>query len=74
MIEDDDALVLAADVHANSLAYLFHNRPPEEHFGPLNRPEAVAAHPLALQLDSFHNWGNGDLVGDVLFQHPKAKK
>jgi len=71
-IQAGDGLVLAADVLANSLYYLFKNRPAGELFGTLNTPEAVAAHPLAKNLDAFKNWGEGDLVGDRLYRHPNA--
>jgi hypothetical protein len=68
---DPDGLVLAADVLANSLAHLFHTRRENELYRALNNPESVACHPLASQLDSFWNWGGGDLVGDALYAHPK---
>jgi len=71
-IQAGDGLVLAADVLANSLYYLFKNRSAGELFGALNTPEAVAAHPLAKNLDAFNNWGEGDLVGDRLYRHPNA--
>lgn len=71
-IRDSDSLVLAADVLANSLNHLFKNRRPSELYSDLNRPEAVAHHPLARSLDAFQNWGTGDLVGDRLYRHPNA--
>ncbi len=71
-IQEGDGLVLAADVLANSLNHLFKNRPRSELYGDLNRPEAVAHHPVAKNLDAFKNWGSGDLVGDRLYRHPKA--
>lgn len=67
-----DGLVLAADVLANSLNYLFKHRPADELFRPLNTPAAVATHPLAKHLDAFNNWGEGDLLGDRLYRHPNA--
>ena len=64
-----DGLVLAADVLANSLAYLYRTRPPTERYRRLNRPEAVKAHPLAQSLDAFNDWGAFD-VSDLLYAHP----
>ncbi|MBR0881214.1 hypothetical protein ABIF65_007757 [Bradyrhizobium japonicum] len=64
-----DGLVLAADVLANSLAYLYRTRPPKERYRRLNRPESVAAHPLALSLDAFNDWGAFD-ASDLLYPHP----
>jgi hypothetical protein len=69
---DSDGLVLAADVLANSLNYLFKSRDTDALYGPLNRMDAVAGHPLAAHLDAFFNWGGGDCVGDGIYQHPKA--
>lgn len=69
---DSDGLVLAADVLANSLNYLFKSRDTDALYGPLNRMDAVAGHPLAAHLDAFLNWGGGDCVGDGIYQHPKA--
>ena len=71
-IAEGDGLVLASDVLANSLYHLFKNRPLSEMYSDLNRPEAVAQHPLAKSLDAFQNWGTGDLVGDRLYRHPQA--
>ncbi len=71
-IQAGDGLVLAADVLANSLYDLFKTRPDNERFSSLNTPAAVAAHPLAKNLDAFSNWGEGDLLGDRLYRHPKA--
>jgi hypothetical protein len=67
---DSDGLVLAADVLANSLYYHFKSRGAEQLYKPLNRPEAVAAHPLGSHLDAFADWGEGDLIGDALYRHP----
>lgn len=69
---DNDPLVVAADVLANSLCHLFHHRSPADLYADLNRPEAVRDHPLAKALDAFWNWGGPDLVGDRLYRHPKA--
>lgn len=69
---DSDGLVLAADVLANSLNYLFKHRDADALYGPLNSIDAVASHPLARHLDAFFNWGCGDFVGDGIYQHPKA--
>jgi hypothetical protein len=69
---DSDGLVLAADVLANSLVYLFKQRRGTEKYARLNRPDAVTDHPLVANLLTFDNWGGGDLVGDVLYRHPKA--
>ncbi|BCG82602.1 hypothetical protein MesoLj113b_61440 [Mesorhizobium sp. 113-3-3] len=69
---DSDGLVLAADVLANSLAYLFKQRIGTEKYTRLNWPDAVTGHPLEENLLTFNNWGDGDLVGDVLYRHPKA--
>jgi len=69
---DDDPLVVAADVIANSLSHLFHQRSSADLYSDLNRPEAVRDHPLADALDSYRNWGGPDLMGDRLYRHPKA--
>lgn len=67
----EDGYVLAADVLANSLNYLFKNRPPEEIYGPLNAPDVIIRHPLVDHLAAFNDWGAGDLIGDRLYRHPK---
>lgn len=69
---DDDPLVIAADVLANSLCHLFHHRGPAELYTDLNRPEAILGHPLAHNLCTFWDWGGPDLVGDRLYRHPQA--
>ena len=71
-VRDEDGFVLAADVLANSLNHLFKNRKDEERYSALNTLEAVSDHPLAEHLDAFNDWGNGDIVGDRLYMHPKA--
>ncbi|WP_010161903.1 hypothetical protein [Sphingomonas sp. PAMC 26617] len=73
IVSDTDPVVVAADVLANSLYHHFRNRGPDELYAELNRPIAVAGHPLAESLDAFCNWGGGDLIGDRMFRHPKAK-
>jgi hypothetical protein len=52
-LPDSDGLVLAADVLANSLNYLFKHRDADALYGPLNCVDAVAGHPLAAHLDAF---------------------
>jgi hypothetical protein len=69
-VGDSDGLVVAADVLANSLNYLFKNRAANELFMPLNDPQAVAAHPLAQSLDAFRNWGEYNFT-DSYYSHPK---
>ncbi|WP_186011073.1 hypothetical protein [Burkholderia gladioli] len=73
-VPDSDGLVLAADVLANSLNYLFKHRDADALYGPLNCKDAVAKHPLAAQLDTFINWGSGDIVGDGIYRHPKGRQ
>jgi hypothetical protein len=73
-VREGDGLVLAADVLANSLNYLFESRTDEQCYRALNTPEAVTAHPLAKHLDAFADWGNGDLIGDRLYRHPKCRE
>jgi hypothetical protein len=68
-----DPFVLAADVIANSLAYLFHTRPPEEKYQPLNTIEAVRRHPLAANFDAFDEW-SFDYTGDGIWSHPKSRQ
>jgi hypothetical protein len=70
---EGDGFVLAADVLANSLNHLFKTRQPGELYSHLNRPAAVARHPLRQNLDAFENWGDGDDIGDSLFRHPKSR-
>jgi hypothetical protein len=70
-VREGDGIVLAADVLANSLNYLFKNRPPEQRFRALNSPESILEHPLAHYLASFDTWGF-DMVGDGLRRHPKC--
>lgn len=67
-----DGLVLAADVLANSLNYHFKNRTTDTLYAPLNCRESIADHPLEEHLDAFMDWGSGDLIGDRMYQHPKA--
>lgn len=64
-----DGLVLAADVLANSLAYLYRTRSAKQRYGRLNVPQAIEAHPLARSLDAFNEWGDFD-VSDLLYPHP----
>jgi hypothetical protein len=71
-VPDSDGLVLAVDVLANSLNYLFKNRDANELYGSLNCRDAIASHPLASHLDAFVDWGSGDCIGDGIYQHPKA--
>jgi len=73
-VGEEDGFVLAADVLANSLNHLFKNRQDVDRYSDLNTPEAVATHPLAKYLDTFNDWGVGDIVGDRLYSHPKAPK
>lgn len=70
---DSDGLVLAADVLANSLNYLFKQRDANALYDPLNCKDAVAEHPLAAYLDAFFNWGDGDCIGDGIYRHPKGR-
>ncbi len=72
-VREGDGLVLAADALANSLYRLFKHRNDEDRYSALNTPEAVAAHPLAKHLDAFLHGGK-DLVGDLLYRHPKSSK
>lgn len=70
---DSDGFVLAADVLANSLNYLFKHRDADALYGPLNCVDAIANHPLAAHLDAFVNWGSGDCIGDGIYRHPKSR-
>ena len=72
-IRDEDGYVLAADVLANSLNHLFRCREQSELYNALNEPTAIEDHPIATHFDTFYDWGNGDLIGDRLYRHPKAK-
>lgn len=72
-VREGDGYVLAADVLANSLNYLFKNRSPADLYKPLNYPQAIAEHPIAHNLAAFIDWGSGDLVGDRLYSHPKGR-
>lgn len=69
----NDGAVLAADVLANSLNHHFNKRGEQDRYAPLNRPEAIAGHPLERNLCVFHDWGIGDL-GDRLWRHPSAPR
>lgn len=71
-VDDNDGMVLAADVLANSLNHLFKHRSGAEKYTRLNYPTAIQHHPLSHNLAAFHDWGDGDLVGDNLYRHPKA--
>jgi hypothetical protein len=70
-VGDEDPIVVAADVLANSLCHLFHNRSPDELYGDLNRPSAVKRHPLLPRLDTFIDWGYRD-ISDRMYRHPAA--
>ena len=72
-VPDSDGLVLAADVLANSLNYLFMHRAADQLYGPLNCMEAVENHPLAPNLQLFNSW-DVDPVGDVHYAHPKWRQ
>lgn len=74
MMTDSDGLMLAADVLANSLNYLFKHRTHDELYGTLNSKDAIVNHALSSHLDAFINWGNGDLIGDILYRHPKGSQ
>ena len=69
VVDDSDGLVLAADVIANSLTHLFHNRPDGERFMALNTPQAFASHRLKGCLDVFKSWGEYSL-SDTFYRHP----
>lgn len=71
-VDDTDPIVVAADILANGLNHHFRSREGDARFGDLNRPAAIATHPLAKNLDTFCNWGGPDLVGDRMFRHPLA--
>ncbi|GHC97311.1 hypothetical protein [Novosphingobium pokkalii] len=70
-VGDEDPTVVAADVLANSLCHLFHNRPAERLYADLNRPSAVEDHPLLDVLATFRNWGGPD-ISDRMYRHPAA--
>lgn len=70
-VGDEDPIVVAADVLANSLSHLFHNRSAEDLYGDLNRPSAVESHSLLPVLASFNNWGGPD-ISDRMYRHPAA--
>ena len=72
-IRDGDCFTLAADVLANSLHYLFKNRPESELYRALNEPSAIQDHPLADSLAAFYDWGGGDVIGDRLYSHPQGR-
>lgn len=72
VVREGDGYILAADVLANSLYYLFKNRDQAELYKPLNQPKAIINHPIADHLAAFYDWGVGDLIGDRLYRHPKA--
>jgi len=69
VVDDRDGLVVAADVLANSLDYLFRTRNPAEKFRALNWPKAFESHPLRDCLDSFGNWGGYNFT-DTFYRHP----
>ena len=70
--DDDDCYVIAADVLANSLHFLFKARPHAERYKPLNAPVAIEKHEIADNLAAFRDWGDGDLIGDRLYKHPNG--
>jgi len=69
VVDDSDGLVVAADVLANSLDYLFRTRSPQERYRALNDPEAFKNHPLRDCLDSFRRW-DGYNFTDCFYAHP----
>ena len=69
VVDDSDGLVLAADVIANSLTHLFHNRPDGERFTALNTPKAFASHQLKAYFDVFKSWGEYSFP-DTFYRHP----
>ncbi len=56
-VGDEDPIVVAAAVLANGLCHHFHNRTAEQLYDDLNRPSAVATHPLLYVLASFKDRG-----------------
>lgn len=70
-VSDEDPIVVATDVLANSLNHHFCKRGENELYMDLNRPDAVKSHPLAKNLDTFINWGDRDF-SDRMYRHPKA--
>jgi len=72
-VGDEDPLVVAADVLANSLLHHFRQRNGDALYAELNRPHAILGHPLQAQLDSFGSWGGSDMA-DRLYRHPKAPR
>ena len=68
-----DGYTLAADVLANSLYHIFKHRDQSQRYKPLNEPHAIQNHPMAHNLAAFYDWGNGDIIGDRLFSHPKSR-
>jgi len=70
---DGDGLSLAAAVLADSLGHLFNHRPLETRYGPLNRREAIADHPLVRNLDVSSALAEDNVMGDGLYAHPLAK-
>ena len=71
-VRGGDGYVLAADVLANSLNYLFKNRGQSELYNPLNEPRAIRRHPLADQLTAIRDWRGGDLFADRVYRHPNS--
>lgn len=70
-VGDEDPLVVAADVLANSLLHHFRKRSGDALYADLNRPSAILGHPLEEALHSFRNWGGADM-SDRMYRHPKA--
>jgi len=70
-VGDEDPIVVAADVLANSLCHLFHKRSTQDLYAELNRPSAVEYHPLLDVLATFTNWGGAD-ISDRMYRHPAA--
>lgn len=70
-VGDEDPIVVAADVLANSLCHLFHKRSPGDLYADLNRPSAVEGHPLVNVLATFKDWGGSD-ISDRMYRHPAA--
>ena len=73
-VDEGSGYIVAADVIANSLYYLFKSRGQSELYKPLNEPAAIKYHPLADNLWPFQQKFNDDLIGDRLYRHPKSQQ
>lgn len=71
--EENNSIMLAADILANSIDYIFKSRSKEEIGKPLNDRKALQSHLLADQFYGFMNETDKAWISDIFYMHPKER-